>query len=80
MQAARKRRLFLLKELAEIAGIAPSTLSWIEKGSSGVAMGAYVAVLFALGMHADVWQIAADDPFESGLKEMVRLMGVINNS
>jgi transcriptional regulator with XRE-family HTH domain len=50
ISAARKRRRLTIAILAERAGISKATVSKIEKGSPSTSMGAYGAVLFALGM------------------------------
>lgn len=47
---ARRRRRITMALLAERAGILPKTLARIEKGDPSTSMGAYVAVLFSLGM------------------------------
>ena len=50
---ARLRRNIRAEFLAERAGISTDTLSAIEKGVSTVSIGAYAAVLAALGLDAD---------------------------
>ncbi len=47
---ARKRRRIPVAVMAERASISRTTLSKIEKGDIGVAMGNYATVLFVLGM------------------------------
>lgn len=47
---ARKRRRIPMQLAAERAGISRTTLDKIEKGDEGVGIGAYVRVLFILGM------------------------------
>ena len=47
---ARRRQHITMALLAERAGIGVITLANIEKGDSGVSMGGYAGVLFALGM------------------------------
>jgi len=47
---ARRRRRIPVAILAERASISRTTLSKVEKGDSGVSMGTYATVLFALGM------------------------------
>ncbi len=47
---ARKRRRIPMALAAERAGISRTTLDKVEKGDSGVGVGAYVRVLFILGM------------------------------
>lgn len=50
LRDARKRRRIPMHLAAERAGISRATLDKIEKGESGVSVGAYVRVLFILGM------------------------------
>jgi len=47
---ARLRRRIGTELMAERAGFSRITLNKIEKGDSGVSMGAYVSALFVLGM------------------------------
>jgi transcriptional regulator with XRE-family HTH domain len=47
---ARRRRRIRVEIAAQRASISRMTLSKIEKGESGVAMGSYAAVLFVLGL------------------------------
>jgi DNA-binding XRE family transcriptional regulator len=47
---ARRRRRIPVTILAERASISRTTLHKAEKGDPGVSLGAYVTVLFALGM------------------------------
>lgn len=47
---ARLRRRIGTELLAERAGFSRITLSKVEKGDSGVSIGAYVSALFVLGM------------------------------
>ena len=58
---ARLRRKLTAEQVAERAGISRRTLVSIEKGSSGVAMGNYLQVLFVLGLAEDFLKIASDD-------------------
>ena len=61
LKLARKRRKLTLDQVSERAGIARSTLWLIEKGSPGVAMSAYLQVLFVLGLEKDLLKLAGDD-------------------
>jgi transcriptional regulator with XRE-family HTH domain len=56
---ARLRRRWRQQDLAEKAGITRATLIAIEQGKLGTGIGAYVAVLWALGLHHDVAVLAA---------------------
>lgn len=47
---ARLRRRIGTELMAERAGFSRMTLSKVEKGDSGVSIGAYVSALFVLGM------------------------------
>ena len=58
MQKARSRRNILADVLAEHAGISKGTLTAIERGESTVSIGAYAAVLNALGMANDLELVA----------------------
>ena len=60
IKKARLRRNILAEVLAEQAGISKGTLTEVEKGESTVSIGAYVAVLNALGMVQDLELIAVD--------------------
>lgn len=55
---ARLRRRIPTALMAERAGLSRMTLGKIEKGESGVSVGAYATVLFVLGMTARVEELA----------------------
>lgn len=61
IKLARLRRKLSAKQVAERAGISRSTLWQMEKGAPSVAMGAYIQVLFVLGLEKDLLQVANDD-------------------
>jgi transcriptional regulator with XRE-family HTH domain len=61
IKLARLRRKLSSEQVAERAGIARMTLYKIEQGMPSVAMGAYVQVLFILGLHNDLAVIASND-------------------
>ena len=62
IKLARLRRSLSMNVVCERAGVSRATLWQIEKGSSTVSMGAYCAVLHALGgMDKDLTLIARDD-------------------
>jgi DNA-binding XRE family transcriptional regulator len=56
--------------VAQRAGIARSTLYLIEKGNSGVAMGAYFNVLRVMNLLDEFLKLAADDPFGRKLQDL----------
>jgi len=61
IKLARLRRKLSAEQVAERAGISRSTLWQIEKGTPSVTMGAYIQVLFVLGLEKDLLQVANDD-------------------
>lgn len=71
IKMARLRRNLSAELVAERAGISRATLWAVEKGTSTVAIGAYAAVLHALGgMDKDFEQIAKDDEFGRKLQDL----------
>lgn len=66
IEAARLRRRLSQEELAGKAGITRATLGAIENGKVGTGIGAYVSVLWALGLHRDVALIASLERDEEG--------------
>lgn len=54
LKNARKRRLITTKLAAERAGISRTTLVKIERGDTGVSIGAYARVLFILGLISEL--------------------------
>lgn len=50
LRDARRRRRIPVEIMAERASVSRTTLTKIEKGDSGVLLGNYASVLFALGM------------------------------
>lgn len=80
IKKARLRRNIRAEQLAESTGISKGTLSSIEKGVSTVSIGAYAAVLCALGMENDLDLIALDEEgkqrcWELNLHKRVRAKG-----
>lgn len=61
IKLARLRRKLTAEQVAERSGINRTTLWNIEKGASHVSMGAYIQVLFVLGLEKDFLKLAADD-------------------
>lgn len=70
LRDARKRRRIPMQLAAERAEISRATLSKIEKGDGGVSLGAYVKVLFVLGMIERMVELADStfDPLGLGLE------------
>jgi transcriptional regulator with XRE-family HTH domain len=61
LRLARLRRNLSRKMVIERAGISSGTLSRIEKGEASVAIGAYLQVMFVLGMEEEITKLAHDD-------------------
>ena len=55
---ARLRRRIPTKLMAERASISRTTLNKVEKGESGVSLGIYATVLFVLGLHNRLAELA----------------------
>lgn len=70
IKLARKRRKLTTIQVSERAGVARSTLYLIEKGDTGVAIGAYFNVLRVLGLQEDFLKLAADDVFGRKLQDL----------
>jgi transcriptional regulator with XRE-family HTH domain len=61
-------------QVAERANISRNTLYLIEKGSSGVSIGAVFNVLRVLGLHNDFLKLASDDELEKKFQD-IKLLG-----
>lgn len=70
LKNARLRRRMSAEQVALRADISRSTLWMIEKGSTAVAMGAYLQVLVVLGLEQDLLSVAADDALGRKLQEL----------
>ena len=71
IKLARLRRQLSAELIAERAGISRATLWNIEKGSPSVSIGAYAAVLHALGgMDRDLLMVAKDDELGRKLQDL----------
>lgn len=62
IKLARLRRKLSIRSMAERAGIAASTLGYIEDGSPSVSLGSYLQVLSVLRLEDDLLLIADKDP------------------
>ena len=69
IKLARLRRKLSAEQVSVRANIARMTLYAIERGSSTVSMGAYVQVLFVLGLEKDLLNVAKDDELGRKLQD-----------
>ena len=69
LRMARLRRRLSAKQLAERAGMAPMTLRGLERGGSGVTIGAYLAVMQVLGIEKDLDLLGKADPVGRELQD-----------
>lgn len=69
IKLSRLRRRITTTMLAERAGMGRVTLRKVEKGESGVTIGAYASVLFCLGLENDLLLIGKDDPLGRRLQD-----------
>ncbi|NDU90567.1 MAG: helix-turn-helix domain-containing protein [Ferrovum sp.] len=69
LRLARLRRRLTAKQVAERAGMAPMTMRNLERGSAGVTMGAYLAVMQVLGIEKDLGLLGAADPMGRELQD-----------
>ena len=70
IKLSRLRRRLSSEQVAERAGISKGTLTKVEKGVSGVAIGTYLQVLFVLGLQDDFLQLADDDVLGRKLQDL----------
>jgi transcriptional regulator with XRE-family HTH domain len=69
LRLARLRRRLTGKQVAERAGMTPITLRSLERGGSGVTIGAYLAVMQVLGAEGDLDLLLKDDPVGRDLQD-----------
>ena len=69
LRLARLRRGLSAKQVAARAGMAPMTLRSLERGGSGVTMGAYLAVMQVLGLEQDLNLVAQADRLGRSLQD-----------
>jgi len=70
IRLARLRRKFSVELVAARAGISRMTLYSIERGSPVVAIGAYLQVLFVLGLEQSLGKVATDDVLGRKLQDL----------
>ena len=69
LRLARRRRRLSSKQVSERAGMAPMTLRSLERGGSGVTIGAYLAVMQVLGIERDLDLLGQADPLGRELQD-----------
>jgi len=69
LRLARLRRRLPAKQVAEAAGMSPMTLRSLERGGSGVTIGAYLSVMQVLGIEGDLDLLAQADPVGRQLQD-----------
>ncbi len=69
LRLARLRRKLTAAQVAERAGMVPMTLRNLERGNTGVTLGACLAVMQVLGVEQDLNLLLKDDPFGRQLQD-----------
>lgn len=70
LRLARLRHRLTATQVAERAGITRPTLRAIERGDPSVSFGAYVNVLFCLGLESDLDGVAKEDVLGRKLQDL----------
>ncbi|MCX4162059.1 MULTISPECIES: helix-turn-helix domain-containing protein [Paraburkholderia] len=74
LATARKRRRLTLRELAAKAGISYDTARAVESGNLQTGLGAYLAMLWAMGLESEIQAFADSERDEEGKQlELTRL-------
>lgn len=74
LAVARKRRRLTLRELASKAGISYDTARAVEAGNLQTGLGAYLAMLWAMGLESEIQAFADPERDEEGKQlELTRL-------
>lgn len=66
LSTARKRRRLTLRELAAKAGISYDTARAVEAGNLQTGLGAYLAILWAMGLESEILAFADPDRDDEG--------------
>ncbi len=70
IKLARLRRNLTIAQVAERATCSPLTINRIEKGTSTVAIGIYLRVLYALQLDDDILWLAKEDKLGRSLQDL----------
>jgi transcriptional regulator with XRE-family HTH domain len=70
IRLARLRRDLSITQVAERATCSEQTISRIEKGTSTVAIGTYLRVLYALQLEDDILCLAGNDKLGQSLQDL----------
>ena len=76
LRMARLRRRLQAKQVAERAGMSVMTLRAIERGSPGVTIGAYLAVMQVLQIEQDIAEVAKADVMGHQLQDATLVKNV----